>query len=152
MTRHDELQSGAQTGADAGRHDFVGAGWAFPPAVDERGGIALVTRERELEQAMQIILLTYPGERPMRPAFGSRLRDFVFRSADQSTAAELALEVQNAIRQWEPRVDVIDVLVAPDDIERNRLDVEVIYAIKHTNDRRNLVFPFYTIPDDGSDY
>ena len=43
-------------------------------------------------------------------------------------------------------------LVRPDPIERNRLDVEVIYAIKHTNDQRNLVFPFYTIPDDGSDY
>ena len=34
----------------------------------------------------------------------------------------------------------------------NRLDIEVIYQIKHTNDQRNLVFPFYTIPDDGSDY
>ena len=55
---------------------------------------------------MQIILMTYPGERPMRPAFGSRLRDFVFRSADDSTAAELALEVRNSLLRWEPRVDV----------------------------------------------
>ena len=55
------------------------SGWAFPPALDAQGGIALVSGSRELEEAMQIILLTYPGERPMRPAFGSRLRDFVFR-------------------------------------------------------------------------
>lgn len=137
---------------DAARHDFVGAGWAFPPQTDSRGGIALVTRERELEQAMQIILMTYPGERPMRPKFGSRLRDFVFRSADTSTAAELAMVVTDALRQWEPRVDVLGVDVRPDPIERNRLDVEITYAIKHTNDKRNLVFPFYTIPDDGSDY
>ncbi len=95
-------------------HDFVGAGWAFPPALDEQGGIALVSGSRELEQAMQIILMTYPGERPMRPAFGSRLRDFVFRSADNSTAAELALEVRNSLLRWEPRVDVHDVLVEPD--------------------------------------
>ena len=40
----------------------------------------------------------------------------------------------------------------PDPIVRNRLDVEVIYRIKHTNDQRNLVFPFYTIPEDGSYY
>lgn len=137
---------------DPARHDFVGTGWAFPPGLDDRGGVAMVSGEREIEQAIQIILLTYPGERPMRPAFGSRMRDFVFRSADHATAAELALEVRNAVRQWEPRVDVHDVRVGPDLLERNRLNVEVVYAIKRTNDRRNLVFPFYTIPDDGSDY
>jgi len=133
-------------------HDFVGTGWAFPPQLTVAGSIAMVRRERELEEAMRIILLTYPGERPMRPAFGSRMRDFVFRSADMSTSAELALEVRNAVRQWEPRVDVYDVYVTPDQFERNRLNVEVVYVVKRTNDRRNLVFPFYTIPDDGSDY
>jgi phage baseplate assembly protein W len=133
-------------------YDFVGTGWAFPPTIDARGGIALVSREREIEQAIQIILLTYPGERPMRPLFGCPLRDFVFRSADTSTAAELALVVERAVAQWEPRVDVVEVRVTPDPRVRNRLDLSVIYQIKHTNDRRNLVVPFYTIPDDGSDY
>ena len=137
---------------DPARHDFVGTGWAFPPTVNDRGGIAMVSGERELEQAIQIILLTYPGERPMRPMFGSKMRDFVFRSADTSTAAELALEVRNSVRQWEPRVDVYDVFVTPDQFERNRLNVDVVYVVKRTNDRRNLVFPFYTIPEDGSDY
>jgi hypothetical protein len=32
------------------------------------------------------------------------------------------------------------------------LYIDISYRIKHTNDRRNLVFPFYTIPEDGSDY
>jgi len=133
-------------------HDFIGTGWAFPPTVDDRGGVAMVSGDRELEQAIQIIVTTYPGERPMRPKFGCRLRDFVFRSADQSTAAELAMEVRNAVRQWEPRVDVHEVRVTSDPIERNRLNVEIVYVVKLTNDRRNLVFPFYTIPDDGGDY
>jgi phage baseplate assembly protein W len=134
------------------RHDFVGSGWAFPPDVNPSGGIALVSREREIEQAIQIIMMTHPGERPMRPAFGCPLRDFVFRNADFSTAVELSLAVKSAVTQWEPRVDVVEVLVKPDPVVRNRLDIEVIYQIKHTNDQRNLVFPFYTIPDDGSDY
>ena len=30
--------------------------------------------------------------------------------------------------------------------------IDIQYAVKGTNDRRNLVFPYYTIPDDGSDY
>ncbi len=137
---------------DPAQYDFVGTGWAFPPDVNTRGGIALVRGEREIEQAIQIIVTTYPGERPMRPRFGCRMRDFVFRSADNSTAAELSVEVRNAVRQWEPRVDVHEVRVAPDPEQRNRLDVDIVYAIKRTNDLRNLVFPFYTIPDDGSDY
>lgn len=133
-------------------YDFVGAGWAFPPDVDVSGGIALVTHEREIEQAIRIILTTYPGERPMRPLFGCPLRDFVFRPADVSTAAELALVVERAVTMWEPRVDVISVPVTLDRLVRNRLNLEVVYQIKRTNDRRNLVHPFYTIPDDGSAY
>jgi uncharacterized protein len=133
-------------------HDFVGAGWAFPLGVDARGGIALARRDQELEQAMRLILATYPGERPMRPEFGSRLRDYVFRSATVDTAAELANEVQNALLRWEPRVVCEAVNVTVDPEERNRLYIDVYYTVKGTNDRRNLVFPFYTIPDDGSDY
>jgi uncharacterized protein len=132
--------------------DFVGAGWAFPLGVDARGGIALARREYELEQAMRLILATYPGERPMRPEFGSRLRDYVFRSASIDTAAELSQEVRNALLRWEPRVDVRGVNVTVDPWEHNKLYIEISYAVKQTNDFRNLVFPFYTIPDDGSDY
>jgi phage baseplate assembly protein W len=132
--------------------DFVGAGWAFPLGVNASGGIALARRDSELEQAMRLILATYPGERPMRPDFGSRLRDFVFRSATIDTAAELSQEVHNALIRWEPRVDIKAVDVTVDPHERNKLYIDIQYALKNTNDFRNLVFPFYTIPDDGSDY
>jgi len=133
-------------------HDFVGAGWAFPLGVDARGGIALARRDAELEQAMRLILATYPGERPMRPEFGSKIRDYVFRSATIDTAAELSHEVRRALLRWEPRVVVEQVNVSVDEDDRSRLYIDISYTVKGTNDRRNLVFPFYTIPDDGSDY
>jgi phage baseplate assembly protein W len=132
--------------------DFIGAGWAFPLRVNASGGIALVRREHELEEAMRLILLTYPGERPMRPEFGSRLRDYVFRSADDRTAAELSLEVRNSLLRWEPRVIIEQVIVTPDPDEAPLMYIDIQYTPKDENDRRNLVFPFYTIPDDGSDY
>ena len=134
---------------DYARYEFVGQGWAFPPDTNPSGGIALVARDREIEQAIQIILTTYPGERPMRPRFGCPLRDFVFRGVDNSTAVELALAVERAVAQWEPRVDVVDVRVRPNPLTRNRLDIEVDYRIRATNDRRNLVHPFYVIPEEG---
>ncbi|GAA4425708.1 GPW/gp25 family protein [Actinokineospora soli] len=132
--------------------DFVGAGWAFPLGVGAQGGIALVRREVELEQAMRLILATYPGERPMRPEFGSRIRDYVFRSIDPATIAELAHEVRRALLRWEPRVDIEVVDVRPDPDTAGTLFIDIRYRTKDTNDRRNLVFPFYTIPEDGSDY
>jgi len=134
------------------RDEFIGTGWAFPTGVDAGGGIALVTGHTELVQAMRLILATYPGERPMRPEFGSRLRDYVFRSATPDTVAELADEVRRALLRWEPRVDVESVDVAPDPDDPSLLYIDIRYAPKATNDRRNLVFPFYTIPDDESDY
>jgi phage baseplate assembly protein W len=132
--------------------DFIGAGWAFPLGVGPQGSIALVRREVELEQAMRLILSTYPGERPMRPEFGSRIRDFVFRPVNIETIAELSQEVRNALLRWEPRVNIEGVYVIPDPSDEGALYIDIQYVVKDTNDRRNLVFPFYTIPDDGSDY
>jgi phage baseplate assembly protein W len=128
--------------------EFIGTGWAFPMAVNATGGIAMARREHELEQAMRLILSTYPGERPMRPEFGCRLRDFVFESATDETGARLAYEVRQSLIRWEARVDIQAVDVVPDPIDRNLLFIDIKYAVKSTNDRRNLVFPFYTIPDE----
>jgi len=128
------------------KQDFVGAGWAFPVTVDARGSIALARGTDELNQSIQLILTTYPGERPMRNEFGSRLRDFVFAGANWANAAAIGNEVRAALLRWEPRVDVADVTVTPADGEDGLLYIDITYVIKATNDRRNLVFPFYTIP------
>jgi len=126
--------------------EFIGRGWAFPLRTDATGGIALVQREREIEEAIRLVLGTSPGERPMRPEFGCRIHDFVFASADGATAAAIETEVRRALRQWEPRIDVDDVQVSFDARDASLMYIDVRYAIRRTNDRRNLVFPFYVIP------
>ncbi len=99
--------------------EFVGAGWAFfPMRTDHTGSIALVTREREIEEAIRLILATSPGERPMRPEFGCRIHDFVFAPADAATAGQIAFAVRTALEQWEPRVNIRDVDVRFDAVER----------------------------------
>ena len=127
--------------------DFVGSGWAFPVGVDSTGQIALARGSRDIEQAMRLILMTYPGERPMRPGFGSRLRDFVFDGATWENAAAVATEVRASLAQWEPRATVTDVVVTPEAVEPGLLSIDIAYVINGTNDPRNLVFPFYTIPE-----
>ena len=64
--------------------EFIGAGWAFPLRTDPTGGIALVSREREIEESIRLILATAPGERPMRPEFGCAVHDHVFAPADDA--------------------------------------------------------------------
>lgn len=131
--------------------DFVGRGWAYPIRTSPTGGIALVSGATEIEEAIRLILSTAPGERPMRPEFGCRLNDFVFAPADSTTAGLMAHEVQRALERWEPRVTVLGVDVRVDPVERNALYLNISYQIKGTYDRRSLVFPFYTIPEEPSE-
>jgi hypothetical protein len=126
--------------------NFVGAGWAFPLRTDATGSIALVARERELEESIRLILGTAPGERPMRPEFGCGIHDFVYAPADAETAGRLAYEVRTALARWEPRIEVNDVLVTIDSDDRSLLYLEIRYSLATSNDPRNLVFPFYVIP------
>jgi len=130
--------------------DFIGAGWAYPLGTDATGAVALVTREREIEQAITLILGTARGERPMRPEFGCRIHDHVFGPATSATAGKIAYDVREALQRWEPRIEVSDIRVSFEDIESGALYVDVGYLIRGTNDPRNLVFPFYVIPDHGS--
>ncbi len=128
---------------------FIGTGWAWPLAVDSTGGIAMVEGTTELEQAMYLILATTPGERPMRPEFGSRLREFVFAAADATTAGLIAGEVRASLLRWEPRIDVESVVVTADPDDAATLWIDIAYVVRETYDRRNLVVPFYTIPEEN---
>jgi phage baseplate assembly protein W len=131
----------------AGDNSFVGTGWSWPVETDPTGQIALVSGPGEIEQAMYLILATAPGERPMRPEFGCRLQEFVFAPADAATAALIAAEVRASLLRWEPRIAVEDVLVTADGDESSTLWIDVRYTVRSTYDRRNLVFPFYVIPE-----
>jgi phage baseplate assembly protein W len=127
---------------------FIGAGWAFPLRTDATGAIALVTGEREIDEAIRLVLGTTPGERPMRPEFGCAIADQVFAGADATTAGRIAYEVRRALDRWEPRIDVMEVGISFDDRDVGTIYIDVHYQIRGTNDPRNLVFPFYLIPDE----
>jgi uncharacterized protein len=131
--------------------DFIGRGWAFPVRADKTGGIALVTRERELAESIELILRTAKGDRPMRPEFGCGIWDEVFSPMDATTAGRVAYDVRAALERWEPRVDVtaVDVTYADDEEKTGLMEVRITYSERETNDRRNLVFPFYIIPEEG---
>ncbi|MGZ8457365.1 MAG: GPW/gp25 family protein [Gemmatirosa sp.] len=126
--------------------DFLGTGWAFPVGVDARGRIALSRRERDVEEAILMILLTPKGQRVMRPDFGCQIHDLIFAPNDATTAGLAAYYVEDALAMWEPRIRVLEVNAGPDPQAQERLLLDIRYEIKATYDRRALVFPFYRIP------
>jgi len=129
--------------------DFLGVGWAFPVGVDARGRIALARQERDIEEAMRIILLTPKGQRVMRPEFGCQIHDLMFAPNDATTAGLAAYYVEEALGMWEPRIHVKAVNARPDPENQGRLLIDISYEVKATHDSRSLVFPFYRLPEEA---
>ena len=126
--------------------EVLGSGLAFPLSVDHRGAVAMASGETDVEQALEIILGTAPGERPMRPDFGCGVHSYVFDTIDATTVAEMEVEVGDALDQWEPRVEVTGIDFDLAGVGEGRLDITIGYRIRATNHQRNLVYPFYVIP------
>ena len=82
----------------------------------------------------------------MRPEFGCKIHEYVFAPVGADTAGMLGFEVREALEQWEPRITVEGVDVSFDRDDQSVVYIDIRYRINDTNDSRNLVFPFYTIP------
>jgi uncharacterized protein len=128
--------------------DIIGSGVAFPLRLDARGALALAHGDASIREAIAVILGTARGERPMRPEFGCGVHELVFETVDALTIGRIEREVRVALDRWEPRIQVTDVTVDAAD-GGAELRVEIGYLLRGTNDVRNLVHPFYLIPEDG---
>jgi uncharacterized protein len=126
--------------------EILGSGLAFPLHIDPHGAIALARGEEDVDQAIALILSTAPGERPMRPEFGCQVHDFIFDTLDAATVGKMESAIRAALDRWEPRIEVERVEF---DLTRSG-DGEVLstisYRLRATNNKRNLVYPFYVIP------
>jgi len=122
---------------------FLGVGWKFPPALDQGGQVAIAQYEQAVAQAIWIILGTAPGERIMRPDFGCGIHTLVFAPNNAGTAGRTTNLVREALVRWEPRIDLLAVEASADADDPTLLLVELAYRVRSTNNRFNLVYPFY---------
>ncbi|MBW4493636.1 MAG: GPW/gp25 family protein [Oscillatoria princeps RMCB-10] len=123
--------------------DFLGVGWTSPVGLDKNGQIKMARYEDCVRQSIWTLLSTAYGERVMRPDFGCGIHNLVFAPNSAGTIGQVVSEVQQALTQWEPRIDVLDVDAYPDPNQPNRLLIQINYQIRTTNNRFNLVYPFY---------
>ncbi len=52
-------------------------------------------------------------------------------------------EVREALTEWEPRIDLLDVSVEQPEGQENLILIRVEYRIRANNAVQNLVYPFY---------
>ena len=128
---------------DTSKKAHLGVGWAFPVR-PVNGRLQFARYEDDIEQAIQIILLTAPGERPMLPEFGAGLRNFVFEPNSPATRARMAETVRKALVDWEPRITLERVDVTPG-ADENAVLIHVDYVVRATNNFYNRVYPFYLL-------
>lgn len=124
--------------------EFLGKGWKFPVSVDgSTGKIELSEYEQDIKEAIRIILSTSKGERVMRPDFGCGIHDFVFSSINTTTLGLIQSSVREALILWEPRIEILGVQALTDSLGLGRLTIHIDYKVRTTNNRFNLVYPFY---------
>jgi uncharacterized protein len=125
------------------RDDIIGTGWRFPILPDARGRLGYVTGEENIEQSLRILLLTNLRERVMRSDFGTSAREQIFSAGSEKGLRLLERSVATALRDWEPRIDVLNLRAEADPRDETHVNVEIDYQIRATYVRGNLVFPFY---------
>jgi len=123
---------------------FLGRGWSFPPKFKTISKtIEMVTDEEDIQQSLNLLLSTTPGERIMKPEYGCDLQSMVFAQLDSHTEQEIISMITDAILMFEPRITLEEVEVDSSDMLDGKLFIKIDYTIRKINIRTNIVFPFY---------
>jgi len=126
-----------------GTREFLGRGWKFPLQVNPSGGIARASYERRIEESIYLILSTGIGERVMLPDFGCGIHDLVFEPNNSTTLSVVVAHVRDALVNYEPRIDVLNVTAESAIETPNLLLIRVNYQIRSNQALGNIVYPFY---------
>jgi phage baseplate assembly protein W len=84
--------------------------------------------ESAIARSIRNLVLTYPGERFFNENLGSRVSRSLFENLDEISASVIKDEIENTINNYEPRVDLIDVVVEPN-YDNAEFNVTINYRI-----------------------
>ena len=88
-------------------------GISFPFRIGVKGGVVMSSTSSQevphIVESMQQILMTRPMERVMEYEVKSEISTFVFDPNDASTKALISNEVEQALAELEPRIEVLSV-------------------------------------------
>lgn len=122
---------------------YLGTGWRFPPVFIKHSGAGMTDAEEDIRQSLQILFSTTPGERIFRFDYGCNIRQWIFEGMNLSVKTLMIDTIKQAILYFEPRIAVEQVDIEIKDEKEGVLWIHVDYTIHQTNNRSNIVYPFY---------
>ena len=84
--------------------------------------------ESAIARSVRNLVLTLQGERPFQPVLGTGVSRLLFENMDKLTASAIRSEIRTTIENYEPRVEINEIIVEAD-FERNAFDVTLQYFI-----------------------
>ena len=84
--------------------------------------------ESAIARSVRNLVLTAQGERPFQPVLGTGVSRLLFENMDKLTASAIRSEIRTTIENYEPRVEINEILVEPD-FEGNAFHVTLQYFI-----------------------
>ena len=93
-----------------------------------RNDLITLKNENAIARSVRNLILTTQGERPFQPVLGSNVNNLLFENMDKLTAAALKDEIRNTIENYEPRVEIEEIIVDPN-FENNEFNVTIQYYI-----------------------
>ena len=84
--------------------------------------------ESAIARSVRNLVLTGQGERPFQPVLGTGVSRLLFENMDKLTASAIRSEIRTTIENYEPRVEINEIIVEPNP-EGNAMDVTLQYFI-----------------------
>lgn len=120
---------------------FLGRGWSFPPVLTENG-VKMSAYEQDIRESLRVLFSTSPGERVNRYDYGCNLRQYAFEPLSEQLTVRMRNEISRAVILYEPRIELEDVSFE-EQLENGVLLIHLTYTVLRTNNRNNMVYPFY---------
>lgn len=115
-----------------------GKGMSFPPRVGADGRMVWSEGEAGIRESITVILKTDPGERVGLADFGAGLGRHLFEPNNAATHARMEDSITRALAQWEPRIAVESVEIAPDENDAEVAIATITYRLVATAARERL--------------
>ena len=87
-----------------------------------------IKNQTAIARSIRNLVLTTPGERFFNENLGSRVSDLLFENVDDISASAIEDEIRQTINNYEPRVELQDVVIDPQ-YDNNEFNVKIVYNI-----------------------
>jgi hypothetical protein len=113
----------------------------FPSRFDGLGRTATTDRDDHIRDLIEQVLFTAPGERVMRPDFGSGLLALVFEPNSSTLAATTQILVQGALQQYLSHLIAVQAVELANDDAALRVDVRYTVLLDRSTHTASFTAP-----------